>query len=273
MNIERKVARMESILSVRWPVGLRRAGLADVSKPVLTTKGPNAATLSADISFRLLDLDSMKASLASAVRLVLEELREIKKNIAFKFKKLWVVPQEGKLSLFALLDLSDKAIDTEAKTETMIQRPGRPPMHKPPSWHSGNSPKHGAVAAELLRVARLLVGMEFDTQEALDAYLKEHPDADKSNHWVKKDGGKASWRSSPASQFSPEQHHSTVGKVGLRFNPESKRLTMTVGGKAFMLSPNSLDEAKGMVEKMSDDLGKVKTMNQLLKVVDKHFPN
>lgn len=32
----------------------------------------------------------------------------------------------------------------------------------------------------------LKVGMEFDTQDALDKYLKEHPDADKSNHSVKK---------------------------------------------------------------------------------------
>lgn len=40
------------------------------------------------------------------------------------------------------------------------------------------------VAAELLALARELVGMEFPTQDAMDKYLKDHPDADKSNHKV-----------------------------------------------------------------------------------------
>ena len=43
-----------------------------------------------------------------------------------------------------------------------------------------------AVAKELLVLAKDLVGMEFPTQDALDKYLKEHPDADRSNHSVKK---------------------------------------------------------------------------------------
>jgi hypothetical protein len=42
------------------------------------------------------------------------------------------------------------------------------------------------VASELLRLARQLVSMEFDTQDALDKYMKEHPEGDRSNHSVKK---------------------------------------------------------------------------------------
>lgn len=42
------------------------------------------------------------------------------------------------------------------------------------------------IANELLRLAKELVGMEFPTQDALDKYLKDHPDANKSNHKVKK---------------------------------------------------------------------------------------
>ncbi|NBR68146.1 MAG: hypothetical protein EBT79_12910, partial [Actinobacteria bacterium] len=34
------------------------------------------------------------------------------------------------------------------------------------------------------------VAMEFETQDALDAYLKDHPKADKSKHTVKSEGGK-----------------------------------------------------------------------------------
>jgi hypothetical protein len=42
------------------------------------------------------------------------------------------------------------------------------------------------LAKEIVKIAMTLFGMEFDSQEALDKYLKEHPDADKSNHSVKK---------------------------------------------------------------------------------------
>lgn len=41
------------------------------------------------------------------------------------------------------------------------------------------------IAGELLKMAKELVGMEFPTQEALDKYLKDHPDANRSNHKVK----------------------------------------------------------------------------------------
>jgi hypothetical protein len=43
-----------------------------------------------------------------------------------------------------------------------------------------------AIAKELVKVAKDLLAFEFPTQDALDEYLKEHPDADKSIHWVDK---------------------------------------------------------------------------------------
>lgn len=42
------------------------------------------------------------------------------------------------------------------------------------------------IAKEFLKVARNLCAVEFETTEALKKYLKEHPDADKSKHKVKK---------------------------------------------------------------------------------------
>jgi hypothetical protein len=42
------------------------------------------------------------------------------------------------------------------------------------------------LAGEILAIARDLVGMEFPTQDALDKYLKDHPDADRGKHRVVK---------------------------------------------------------------------------------------
>ena len=42
------------------------------------------------------------------------------------------------------------------------------------------------IASELLVMAKELIGMDFPTQDAMDKYLKDHPDADKSNHRVVK---------------------------------------------------------------------------------------
>lgn len=41
-----------------------------------------------------------------------------------------------------------------------------------------------ATAKRLIEAARELLGMEFPSQDALDKYLKDHPDADRSNHRV-----------------------------------------------------------------------------------------
>lgn len=42
------------------------------------------------------------------------------------------------------------------------------------------------IAYELLMVAKELTSMEFPTQDALDKYLKDHPDANRSKHKVVK---------------------------------------------------------------------------------------
>lgn len=44
-----------------------------------------------------------------------------------------------------------------------------------------------AMAQELVRMAKEVMAIEFPTQDAMDAYLKEHPDADRSNHRVVKE--------------------------------------------------------------------------------------
>lgn len=41
-----------------------------------------------------------------------------------------------------------------------------------------------AVARQILLTAKELLGMDFPSQDALDKYLKDHPDANRSNHKV-----------------------------------------------------------------------------------------
>ena len=41
------------------------------------------------------------------------------------------------------------------------------------------------IASELVRIAKELISMEFPTKEAMDKYLKEHPEADKTLHHVR----------------------------------------------------------------------------------------
>jgi hypothetical protein len=42
------------------------------------------------------------------------------------------------------------------------------------------------VASSLIKLAKELMAVDFPTQEAMDKYLKDHPDADRSNHKVVK---------------------------------------------------------------------------------------
>jgi len=42
------------------------------------------------------------------------------------------------------------------------------------------------LAKEIAKVAGILVGMEFPSEDALKKYLEEHPESDKSHHTVKK---------------------------------------------------------------------------------------
>lgn len=74
--------------------------------------------------------------------------------------------------------------------------------------------KNKLVAKELLSIARDLVAIEFPTQEAYDKYMKEHPEADKSNHSIKKNN----WVREP---ISPEDRAET--KKYMKEHPEADK--------------------------------------------------
>ena len=56
------------------------------------------------------------------------------------------------------------------------------------------------LASEILRIAKSMTAMNFPTQEALDKYLKEHPDSDRANHRVIETKKEAPAKKEPASK-------------------------------------------------------------------------
>lgn len=82
----------------------------------------------------------------------------------------------------------------------------------------------------LLPIVTDRVAMEFDTQEAMDKYLKEHPKADKSKHKVKGEGGgdagKGGKRKKKPAVPSDKEVRGTLGK------PEVKRRISESADKA-----------------------------------------
>ena len=72
------------------------------------------------------------------------------------------------------------------------------------------------IASRLLFMAKEVLGMDFPTQDAFDKYMKEHPDANRSNHRVvktpdavpvKKDEPAKKYDFSPESYFKSNPKH------------------------------------------------------------------
>ena len=87
-----------------------------------------------------------------------------------------------------------------------------------------------AVAKELLAIARELQAIEFPTQDAYDKYMKDHPDADKSNHSVKKTQEKAPAKRENVPSKSEHTHHIEKG-TDIRVYHDDKDYTVVVMGK------------------------------------------
>ena len=67
-----------------------------------------------------------------------------------------------------------------------------------------------AVAQELVRIAEMMTAIDFDTQDAFDKYMKEHPDADKSNHKVVEKKEEPAKKDAPAGRVTKWGELSTV---------------------------------------------------------------
>ena len=107
-------------------------------------------------------------------------------------------------------------------------------------------------------VSRFVQAMEFDTPEAMKAYLKAHPGADKSNHSVKKqdgekgggdEGGKADVRGIPTSMtfgkmpkkddFEKYVRNAIDPDTDEPYWPEGKPYRMTLQGKDSEVADNA----------------------------------
>jgi predicted RNA-binding Zn-ribbon protein involved in translation (DUF1610 family) len=81
------------------------------------------------------------------------------------------------------------------------------------------------VAMEMLKLADTILATDFPTQEALDKYLKEHPDADRSNHKVVKDKG-TSMEDHPYNQMQKRKNEEAMKEIGKHFKKDPKDLTV-----------------------------------------------
>ena len=61
------------------------------------------------------------------------------------------------------------------------------------------------VAKELLKMAKELLAIDFPTKDAMDKYLKDHPDADRSNHHVVETKKEEPKKERKEYNFSPEK--------------------------------------------------------------------
>jgi hypothetical protein len=80
------------------------------------------------------------------------------------------------------------------------------------------------LAKELVKVALTLVSTEFDSQEALDKYLKEHPDADKSLHSVKKQEKPAEKKEETKSEEKKTSYKDKINALKQRHEQEMSSL-------------------------------------------------
>ena len=70
-------------------------------------------------------------------------------------------------------------------------------------------------------------------------------------------------------KMGPDNYTAYVGRVHVRFNPDCNRVSFTVVKRLTYINPvKSLEQAKEVVLGIREDLAKIKTMNQLLKLLD-----
>ena len=107
------------------------------------------------------------------------------------------------------------------------------------------------LAKELVRVAQILVGIEFDSQDAMDKYLKEHPDADKSNHSVKETEKK------PEGEDEKDQAHSDISSVLKSFSGVSFRDVLKNRKHTVKKLESVAEKIRGVGEKLNNPSAKM----------------
>lgn len=89
-----------------------------------------------------------------------------------------------------------------------------------------NSMDNRKIASRLLFLAKEVMGMDFPSQDALDKYLKDHPDADKSNHKVVKTEKKDDMADHPYNQMRKRDNDEKMKEIGKHYKKDPKDLTV-----------------------------------------------
>ena len=178
---------------------------------------------------------------------------------------------------FSIMQDLQKDLHKEMKKESEVQDNPRVATRRGSSFFADK----GSVAADASRVA-----MEFPTQDAMDKYLKEHPDADKSLHTVKET--KKEEKSQPGSLLYKWQEGHKDAQNALRDikskHGNSARLWKNELGEIDKLLKNSLETGKSnkkgigeqldkMHTKMGSPGGRPEIYNKLLDAIDSAHNN
>lgn len=112
-----------------------------------------------------------------------------------------------------------------------------------------------AVAQELLKIAKELAAMDFPTQDAMDTYHKEHPEADMSKHKVV--------------TTKPEEKKEAPAQKA----PEHKDMPLKKHTKA-KVNTKTLAKVKNVMEanKLTDDSDEMKEMAGFKKTLGQRVP-
>jgi len=81
------------------------------------------------------------------------------------------------------------------------------------------------IAGELVRLARELVGMDFPTRDAMDKYLKQHPDADRSKHRVVPHDP-SDMNTHPFNLMRQRKNEKALAQIGKHYKKDPKDLTV-----------------------------------------------
>ena len=121
-----------------------------------------------------------------------------------------------------LLDVQNQALDIMRGDAQRMKRVIEMKMPKT-AGETGMTSNH-RIAGELLRMAKDILSMDFPTQDALDKYLKDHPDANRSNHKVvQHDQNKP--ETHPFNLMRQRQHEQKMDEIAKHYKKDPKDLT------------------------------------------------
>lgn len=143
-----------------------------------------------------------------------------------------------------IADMIADEVDAEAGPKTgPVQK--AVPVAVGLSAKTGVTMNKALVAKELLAIARDLIAIDFPTQDAYDKYMKEHPDADKSNHKVVKE-------KEEQKQEAPKKHKDMTSIV----RDLSKKKNVLEIANEWGYQEHGVNAVRGLHDRLKSDMEK-----------------